>query len=250
MRVAAIGTNRALPEPHAAAVTPLRVVHGLAAPGANQPGQHVARFRSTNRLLGENLGVVASNMIHDTQRSSGVVIDQPIPQLLRQSLAIAIHDVARMNHMFGNLQSPAARSLQPAIHALVQPRLMLIHLHAFVVNCERCHARGGDIFNADFCRDRPQTRCYQQRTFDRDKVAVRRKARAARALRLRTISRRLPSQPKQIVDAANENLGPRVDSTQNAARRKKKIVFRDLFDSLGRNHRCRHVCSSFVYPSR
>src|ERR1039458_3843457 len=189
-------------------------------------------------------------MIHDAQRPSRSAIDQSVPQLLCQCVAVAIHDVAGVDHMLWNLEPPAASLPEPPVHALVQPRLMVIHLQAFVVNCERCHARGGDIFNADFGRDRPQTRCYQQRTFDRDKVAVRRKARAARALRLRAISSCLPSQPEQIVDAANEELGPRIDSTQNAARRKKKIVFRDLFHSLGSNHRCPHVCFSFVYPSR
>ena len=63
-RVAAVGLHQVVAEPETAAVAPLGVIDALAAPRLDHAGQHVGELRAADARLGEDLGIVAADVLH------------------------------------------------------------------------------------------------------------------------------------------------------------------------------------------
>ena len=75
-RVAAVGLHQIVAEAEAAAVAPLGIVDALAAPRLDHAGQHVGELRAADARLGENLGIVAADVLDHAQRFARHGIDQ------------------------------------------------------------------------------------------------------------------------------------------------------------------------------
>ena len=99
--VATVGLHEILPEPEAAAVATFGIVNNLAAPTLDHTCQHVGVLRAAHAFVREHLRVVATYMLHDSERLARLAVDEQVLGFLTNLLAPMENQVAGVSDILG-----------------------------------------------------------------------------------------------------------------------------------------------------
>ena len=144
--IASVFLDEVLAEAEAAAVTAFGIINHFAAPSLNHASQHVRELRVTDAVLRENLGIMATDMLHPAQRFAREAVNQLVLHLLFQIETEFENQIRRVDDVLGNLKR-ASRGLEQVLAGFFQNLgLFLPLLQQFGHHTERGNTRGYIVF--------------------------------------------------------------------------------------------------------
>ena len=124
---------------------PLRIIDHLTAPGLDHACQHIGKLHPADALLGEDLGVMAADMLHAAQRFARTVIDEQMLGPLTNGVAVVEDDVRRVGEVPGFVELAARRLVEVFADTLLHLGKLAPGLQHLGVDAERGDARHGRI---------------------------------------------------------------------------------------------------------